>query len=175
MRVLHGLQTGAIALACLGLLIPTVVLEAAEPDRPQIDTPANEFSVQDIALAPGGVFRGQVIDPSGKGKPGVQVVLSRDNNQIAATLTDAEGRFAVSGLRGGVVQVAAGENSALYRLWAPNTAPPVAHASALIVDQQIVRGQSPIVQLLYNPLVILGLVATAVAVPLAVHHFKSRS
>src|SRR6266404_6343259 len=60
MRFLHGLQTGAIALACLGLLFPTAVLEAAETLRPQIDTPSNDLAMHDIALAPGGVFNGQV-------------------------------------------------------------------------------------------------------------------
>jgi len=169
---------GAVALASLGLLIPTTVLEGAQPDRPQTDAPqpvevrTAEVAIADIALAPGGVFHGRLLDQAGKGMARVAVVVRHDENQLASTTTDAEGRFSVSNLRGGVVQVDAGTNTAVYRLWAPNTAPPVAQTSAQMIDQQFVRGQSPMGHVLYNPLVILGLVAAAVAIPLAIHHFK---
>jgi len=175
MRVLHELQWGAVGLACLGLLIPGAALQAAPPDQPPpaaVQTSA--VAVQDIALGPGGVFRGQVIDQTGNGKAGASVIVRRDEAQIAATTTDLNGRFALSGQRGGVVLVDAADMTSVYRLWAPNTAPPAARDSALILDQQTLRGQSPITSLLCNPLVILGAVATAVAVPLAIHYFNEK-
>jgi hypothetical protein len=113
-----------------------------------------------------------VVDAAGQGKPGLHVTVRNEDVQLAATTTNADGHFQVAGLRGGVVQVVAGESAAVCRLWAPNTAPPVARASALVVEGQTVRGQGPIVGMLCNPLVILGLVAIAVAVPLAIHHFR---
>ena len=60
----------------------------------------------------------------------------------AATKTDANGRFAFTGLRGGAYVLATKEQQSLYRLWAANTAPPAAQHAALVVHQgQVTRGQ----------------------------------
>ncbi len=70
--------------------------------------------------------------------------------------------------------MSAGQGVGIYRLWAPETAPPAAGKSALIVsDATAVRGQATrLGQFLANPLVIAGIVATAVAVPVAVHEYR---
>jgi hypothetical protein len=127
-------------------------------------------AVTDVALKDGGVLNGQVVDLRGSGVTGVSVTLGTQNKEVAATTTSAEGRFAVSGLRGGIYHVAAAEGHGVYRLWSAGTAPPSAQNSILVYTQDEEQNRSGLKMLLANPIVIAGLVATAVAVPLALSH-----
>jgi len=123
--------------------------------------------VTDVALAEGGLFVGQVVDPQGMPVVGVAVQIRQSDRDVASVTTDANGQFRAAGLLGGVYQVTAGNASGVYRLWAPNTAPPVASRGALLVaGTQIVRGQDGL-----DPwLIVWGLATAAViAVPLTQH------
>jgi hypothetical protein len=101
---------------------------------------------------------------------------------VATTTTDAAGRFAVQRLRSGVHQVIAGENQALYRFWSPGTAPPSAQVKAVVYMQPATTSQ-PNVPVTYtdgeegglkmvlaNPIIIGAIVATAIAVPIALNN-----
>lgn len=59
----------------------------------------------------------------------------------------------------------------MFRLWAANTAPAAARDSALLVvgDEQVL-GQGGMKYWLANPWVVAGIVAVAVAVPVAIHN-----
>jgi hypothetical protein len=83
--------------------------------------------------------------------------------------TDAAGQFSVPGLTGGVYQVETLKGGGVFRLWAPRTAPPAAFESAMIVQgDQVVRGANgQLLSWLGNPWVLGAIVATAIAVPLA--------
>lgn len=71
------------------------------------------------------------------------------------------------------MQISAGHGVGVYRLWAPETAPPAAGKGALIVaDATTVRGQSRMGQFLRSPLVIAGIVTVAVAVPVTVAQYR---
>ena len=116
------------------------------------------------------------------------------DREIAQAMTDANGNFAVRGLRGGVSQLAAGGSQEIFRLWKPGTAPPLAREGVLlVVDRRTVRGQcggpqcgvptscgpSPglckgMSHWLANPWVVTGIVATSVAVPVAIHNSGGR-
>jgi hypothetical protein len=98
------------------------------------------------------------------------VAVIRQGQEIARTQTNAEGRFAVQGLTGGVYQVATPVGAATYRAWSPRTAPPAAtQAITIVPDETIVRGQFGTGALgwLANPWVLAGIVAAAIAIPLA--------
>lgn len=181
MRMIALLRAAAVGLATLGFCIPAVTL-AAGPAAKSAVKPA----VVDVALKDGGVLLGQVVDPQGKGIQGTTVALSRYDREVVQISTGAEGYFALKEVPGGVYQLASGNGGGVYRLWAPGTAPPAAQEGALLVAHEevvAVRGQSPPVvppgakvkTFLANPLVIGGIVATAVAVPVAIHNSRSSS
>lgn len=183
MKAIALLRRTAVGLAAIGFCIPAVTFAAAPPPKPA------KPAVVDVALRDGGVLLGQVVDPQGKGVEGTTVALRHQDREVVRTSTGAEGYFAVKEVRGGVYQIASGENGGVYRLWAPGTAPPAAYEGALLVAYQtegqpvVVRGQSPahvpqgakVKTFLANPLVIGGIVATAVAVPVAIHNSRSSS
>lgn len=162
------LKRAALALACGGMLLPPPVWQAmaAEPEAAQ---PAR---AADVALRQGGVLMGQVVDAEGQPIKRSAVRLRQYDRDVAQSQTDAAGYFVLSGLRGGNYQIIAERSHASFRFWAPGTAPPNAQAGALIVvGDGTVRGQTgPIGYWLGNPWVIAGLIAAAVAIPVAIHN-----
>lgn len=147
------------------------------PQRAWADSTTGEptAAAADVALAAGGVLRGQVLDQQGQPHGKLAVYLVQKNEVVATTTTDREGQFSLANLRGGVYAVHAGAASGVYRLWAANTAPPAAQPAALLVDgQTAVRGQGAF-GWLRNPWVIGGIVAAAIAIPIAVSNHDSGS
>jgi hypothetical protein len=160
MKVGRFIRGAAVALATLGLCLPELALAAS----PEPATPA----VVDIALADGGVLHGQVVDLQGSSTTGVPVSVRNQNQEIIRTTTAKDGRFTVQGLRGGVYQVAAGEGQGVYRLWTANAAPPSAQRNVIVFTQNGAgAGAGGLKMFLANPIVIAGVVATAIAVPVA--------
>jgi hypothetical protein len=159
----------AIALSTLGLCLPQVALA----DTPTTATTAPAPAVVDIALADGGVLHGQLVDMQAGNAANAPVVVRTKSQEVARTVTASDGRFSVTGLRGGVYQVAAGQGQGVYRLWTAKAAPPSAQKSALVYTQ--FGGAGGFKMLLANPIVVAGVVATAVAVPVAIANSKSSS
>lgn len=164
-RVLKGLM---VFLAAMGVCLPQSLFASQPTQAPNI---------VDVALGDGGVLLGQVVDVAGTAKAKVPVSLQSGQQTLGMSETDANGYYAFSGLRGGVYQVVAAEGQGAYRAWTPGTAPPTAQQGALVVaGQDLVRGQTGgrLKFWLSNPWVIAGIVATAVAVPVAIatsqHH-----
>jgi hypothetical protein len=168
-------QRIAAAMACFGMLIQPALAGAPIVESAQAPV------VADVALGNGGVFVGKVVNAHGAPLVKVAVSLQQAGNEVATTTTDAEGVFAVQGLRGGVYQVVSEGGVVSYRLWAPNTAPPAANQSALIVTgTEIVNGTSVagtqytpahgggiMGWMRQHPILVAAGVATAIAVPLA--------
>jgi len=164
MRLVSVVRNVAVCLAVLGFCMPAPVFAAPLPAAPR---PA----VVDVGLIEGGILLGQVVDAQGVGLAEVAVSVQSQGKQVAAARTDAGGRFAVASLPAGVYQIAAANAQATYRLWASGIAPPSAGRTAMIVaGNHTVRGQydnGRLKECLTNPWVVAGLVATAVAVPVA--------
>jgi hypothetical protein len=100
-------------------------------------------TVTDVALRDGGLLIGQVVDPQGAAKAGVQVNIGTGQQTLASAVTDKAGYFAFCGLQGGVYRITAQEGQGAYRAWALGTAPPSAQQGALLVDgKNVVRGAS---------------------------------
>ena len=165
------LRRAAVCLATLGLLAPPNFLVAAEPATPQRGgLAASAAQVGDVALSPGGMLHGQVVDSSGAGVAGVLVTVRQQNQLVAQATSDATGRFEIAGMPGGMFQLTSEHGQGSYRLWAPTTSPPNARPAALLVhDTQVVRGQSQLSKLFSHPIVIAGVIAAAVAIPITVH------
>jgi len=155
-----------VSLALIGLCLPEAAL-AAEQTPPPV--------VTDIALAEGGTLHGQLVDLRAGGVVGAPVSLRAQDREVATTTTKADGRFEVQGLRGGVYQVAAGQGNGIYRFWSPGTAPPAAQKGAIIYTQNGGGQGGGLKMLLANPIVVAGIVATAVAVPVALNNSRPAS
>jgi hypothetical protein len=128
----------------------------------------------DIALSDGGTLEGQVVDLRNVGQPSVPVTLKTQERDVASATTSEDGRFVVQDLRGGVYRVATAQGDGVFRLWAPRTAPPTAKTRAIVYvqNQYATGGDSGLKRLLGHPIIIPAVIATAIAVPIAVssHH-----
>jgi len=195
MKSLGTLKAGAVILASLGILVPTPVLHAATFDAgPPHDAEGRTQALVDVALcgAPQrDVLIGLVLDRQGAAQEGVSVALCKNGQRLAESRTDRNGHFRFANVRGGVYQLTAAGGVAAYRVWAPGTAPPSARQQALVVaDDTVLRGQcggqcdarcrprcglSGLKYWLAHPLVIAGIVAAAVAIPVAIHNARQDS
>lgn len=158
-KLMHGC---IVALTCFGFLTADLARAAA----PAVTR------VGDVALQAAGVLQGQVLDAQGAPQAGKQVSAVQNGKTTATAVTDASGRFVMSNLSGGVCEFQTDSNRDVYRLWAPQTAPPVAQQRVLLVsDSNVVLGQhcgGNALGWLANPWVLGGIVAAAIAIPLAV-------
>jgi len=160
-RIVNGVM---VSLAAIGFLLPQPLVAG---------NPAPASAVVDVALRDGGVLIGQVVDEQGAALGNVPVSLRHEDRDLAAAKTTKEGYFAFKGVRGGVYQLVAAQGHGVYRVWSPGTAPPAAQEGALVVSgNTVVRGQEGggFRAFITNPLVIAGIVATAIAVPVAIHN-----
>ncbi len=136
MKGLRLLKQAAIVVACWGVVVPQSQLMAATPQR------AKAPLVHDVKLAAGGTLTGHVVNAEGVGTEGAAVSIRVADAELASTVTDASGRYVVTGLQGGVYQIVTGQSSQFVRVWAPNTAPPAARDAAVLVSgATAVRGQ----------------------------------
>ncbi len=160
MKDISVVRSVFVSLAVIGFCLPQPILAAGTAaEHEQITT--------DVELSDDGVLLGQVVDPQGVAVVNVPVSIGRQNREIAATVTDNQGYFAISGLGGGVYQIVAAGGHRIYRLWSPGTAPPLSEHGALVVaGAETVRGQlggSALGFWFSNPMVIAGVAATAAA------------
>lgn len=143
-RIRLRVRLAALTLACLGTLLPQTPAKAADdPGSAGSHAAVGAMAVQDVALAPGGVLQGQVLNSEGFPIPQADVSVWSAGQQVASTRTDVDGNFVVADLHGGSYTVVTGENGGLYRLWTENSAPPHASQRVLIVSgRDAQRGQS---------------------------------
>ncbi len=169
MRRFNFLTGTMVVLATLGLCLPPVALSSPPVTAPR---------VADVALSDGNVLVGQVVDSSGAAVAKTHVLLQRQEKAVLAMRTNKQGFFAAKGVSAGVYRLMVADSQMVYRLWAPRTAPPSAQRGALIViGNPVVRGQygPGLRNMLANPWVVGGIVAAAVAIPIAIHNANDNS
>ena len=109
------------------------------------------------------------------------VMVQKPDGTVCLTTTDGNGEFQCLTLRGGVHHVICGRSGRVVRLWAAGTAPPSAGTQLMIVQTgETIRAQhepGPILTHweslkchLTNPFIVGGIVAAAVAIPVAIHN-----
>jgi hypothetical protein len=157
------------------MCLPISAVAAREVDAKASRAPAAArpgSSMDDVALAPGGLLVGQILDETLQPVRGAAVEIEADGLSAASTVTDANGVFAVSGMRGGVHQVVVQNSIENCRLWAPGTAPPSAQAVLRCIPGQenVIRGQWSPHPWLTNPWLIGGVIVTAIAVPIVLNN-----
>jgi len=169
------LKLGILCLACAGMILPAPTLSAAVNGQPAGGRVADPVSaLVDVELSDGGLLSGQVIESAGMPPAGTRVSVRQMGLEVAATETDRTGNFQVRGLRAGPCEIVAGRAYGTFRLWAPDTAPPLARRSALVLATEgpIRANEGPIGYWLGKPWVIAGIVAVAVGVPVAIHNHR---
>jgi hypothetical protein len=152
-------------IAALGICFPTTVFATAP----------TQSGVIDVALMDGDVLVGQLVNVQGSALASAPVTLQYQNKVVATPKTDKNGYFALKNVKPGVYKIGTKKGQMVYRLWSPNTAPPTAQKGALVVDgDQVARAQhvKKLTTMLANPWVVTAIVATAVAVPVAIHNSK---
>ena len=134
-----------VTLSCLGLLmgqLPAWALGPAPPGQQPVPTARPATPITDVTLDDTGRFVGQVVDAQGQSRDGVLVVLRQGHRELARTMTDARGHFAMTGIPAGLYQLDAGSTRAVYRVWTAESAPPQARHQAVLVvkTDPLVRG-----------------------------------
>jgi hypothetical protein len=143
MRMTMDWARGAAIVAGLNLAIPQAMVFAA--DAP-VTKPAKQVTAKDIKLTTAGELNGRVVTAEGKAIDGAAVTISQNNKPVAKAISTASGEFKVSGLKTGLYQVSAGQQTQFVRVWPQDVAPPAAVAQATIVQSAVVRGQDGMIQ-----------------------------
>jgi hypothetical protein len=173
------LKAPLVCLSCLALLLPGPWLQAAGPPA-AVDGArtlgANAPNVSDVELDGAGRLRGLVLDAQGIPLAGARVMVCQGTREMVAVTTDGLGRFAVGPMRGGSYLLKSGGQGKTIRAWRSMTAPPLAKPLAvMIVGDGIVRGQMPLEDFFASDAVVVaGLVAAMIAIPIAVHNSGSK-
>lgn len=167
-----------VFMVCL-VSLPVGIVRA---DKPTASTDSAEaMKTVDVALDSQGRLQGQVLDAAGEGQAAAFVHLYGADGKPVTSNSNDEGRFAYAGTRPGVYFLQAGNTTQVCRIWEAAAAPPSAVPSVFIVgDADATRAQmqptllNRVVQktkrALTNPLVVAGVIATAVAIPVAIHN-----
>ena len=163
MMLARWTQSTAVGATMIALMIAQPALAAV--NRPVTVSGAR---ISDVGLLAGGILRGKVVDAQGVPMGQASVTVLYAGEEIARTSTNGEGVFHVAGLRSGVHQLVSGDGRATCRFWSAGTAPPGANPAALVVSgQQQIRGQNGGGKPRVGQVMALGLVAAAIAIPIA--------
>jgi len=96
----------------------------------------------DVSLQANGELRGQILDQQGRPQSQTKVVFLQNQKVMGYAKTDVTGQFVIRGLQPGAYQIQTEVGGKPVRLWAPQTAPPVAQQAVLLVaDGDIARAK----------------------------------
>ncbi|GDY09688.1 hypothetical protein LBMAG52_31740 [Planctomycetia bacterium] len=134
-----------VGLACFGLLMQTTPSFAGPPVRAEStssEKPVPKKVVQpaaiDVAMAKDGTISGRVLDAEQNGVAKTEVSIRQGKMEVAKTVTDADGRFEIANVKGGVYVVAANSGYGLFRFWTAKSAPPKSHEKVLLMSNSVV-------------------------------------
>jgi len=146
-RIVRG---AFVALATLGMMTAQVF------GREESDQHLNE-SVIDVSLQSGGVLQGQVVSAQGAALSNIEVFIASRGRLIARAVSDKDGYFSVSEIRGGTYVLRVADEVTTCRIWTANTAPPSASQAVLLVTGSATRAQLGLVRR-YGPgsLIVIG-------------------
>lgn len=159
MKLTKYLKGFCVGLATVGMLLPNVATAN------QTVAAQSATKVLDVSLTQGGVLKGQVLNQKGQPIAHTSVTLQQGNKDVAKATTDAQGQFAVQGLKGGVYAISTEGTTGVLRAWSDQTAPPSSVASVLLVPQdQTTRAQGGNGGHSVGGLLVLGFAAAVIAV-----------
>ena len=163
------IQWIVVCLATMGLCFPQVAMAANGQAKPPT-------TVIDVRLSEDGALHGYVVTPENAPVADTVVSLCSAKLFVGGT-TDPNGFFTFAKLPDGVYQLSVAQSTQTCRVWSAATAPPAARPHAQIVVDTV-RGQYSMRNIrdcLANPIIIGAIIATAVAIPVAIHNSKGPS
>ena len=180
MKTVRVFSTIAVGLSCVGLILPTPILNAAPPastTRTPRSVQPQAKSISDVKLDSSGYLQGMVVDLQGAPVANAIVIVRQGKRDVAKSKTDKLGRFSSGPMGRGTYLIRSGGGSRAVRAWTPQMAPPAARElTMLITGSEIVRGQMPLEDFFSSDaFVITGLVAAMIAIPIAVHNSGSKA
>ena len=178
-KILRGVTAGVTTAAMVLQPQMLVAGETAPVAAKKVATAPAAKAPADIVLRDGGTLVGRVVDTQGKAIAMAPVSLQTGGKEVARVVSNESGMFEAKGLKGGVYHVASTGHQGVYRVWAPQTAPPAAAKGLSIVSRpDVVRGQygpgpgNPFSAagqwVAEHPIITAGAVAAAIAIPIAV-------
>jgi len=135
LKTMRKIAQMAACLAVAVMLVPTGILQAAEQGSTSKNT------ATDVMLSHG-TLTGQYVTSTGQPLGDAPVRVSKAGEEIVTTTTNEKGIFQVSGLKGGVYEVATSDGLQVIRTWEANVAPPTAKRFSTVISGFAVRGQS---------------------------------
>ncbi|MGQ9505107.1 MAG: carboxypeptidase-like regulatory domain-containing protein [Thermogutta sp.] len=170
-----GARMFTIMSLILLLRLPTLTSAYAAPPETQPRPAASppQIRIPDISLGEKGILSGKVVDAQGNPVSQAEIAVYQANATVAKVISGEHGDFCVTGLRPGVYQLIVLPNQGVtVRVWEKRAAPPAARSQLLVVvNYDTVRGQRRIGELLpldNTTIVVGGMVAAAIAIPIAV-------
>lgn len=154
--------------AAFGLVIPFQAFAAPQ---------GTVASIDDVKLHKNGSLYGVVLTSALQPAANKTVTIQQGKDVLATTKTNESGGFGFAGLNSGVYQLVSPEGQQTVRVWTEKAAPPAAGPQAVLVNDTV-RAQYGMQRLkvfLSNPFVIAAIIATAVAIPVAIHNSGSNS
>lgn len=124
-------RTASIA-ACFGILFSSQIAAAGN---------GRSGVVRDVELTADGTLYGQVLESDGSAVADAVVELRFKGTAVSRTTTSADGRFAVTDVRGGAHEIAIDSVSVPVRLWKNGTAPEGSVSGIVMSPETAVRGQ----------------------------------
>lgn len=129
-----------LGIGCTSWLSPLQAIGAETVASPSL--PLSQSTILDTRLDRTGRLLGQVVDAQGNPQADLSIDLLREGETLAQVVTDAEGRFRVDGLSGGLLVIDTQGATAFARVWTNEAAPPSATPGLLLVtDGSVARGQ----------------------------------
>jgi len=127
----HTLLTKVASIAvCFGVLLSGPVMAGSKS------------VIKDVELTKSGTLYGQVFTSQGQAVPNALVQLKHQGKPVAAAKTNPQGRFAISGVRGGAHEVVVGAVHSPVRLWSTGSAPRNATTGIVVAaEETVIRGQ----------------------------------
>jgi len=164
-------STIASLICALGLAGAMVACADGTTNQSPISSKPQQVRIPDVSLSREGIFSGKVVNAQGRPIAKAEITFRQSSKVITKVSTHEQGDFYVAGLPPGVYQLFVSPNRAVtVRVWDGQTAPPSARSELLVVDDLTVRGQRRIGELLplESTVVVGGMVAAAIAIPIAV-------
>lgn len=129
------------------LLCSQVLVSAAQPLPTSPATPRKDVVI-DVQLGTDASLSGLVVDARNRPRVATVVTVLQGRRIVARGSTDDRGRFAITGMSGGLYQLNIEGTQRTCRAWVSGTAPRSAVVETrIVVNRPVVRGQeSPVVR-----------------------------